>query len=112
MVSLAFMVAHSFYGIFRKWEEKFKYTWYNFFAIISFALLRSSCFNLRVYFRLFCPKTIIQMPSLIRKEKITCEKIVVPKLQETLLYVTRRDVQLEHRIVPIVPISPQKPRTI
>ena len=67
------MVAHSFYGTFRKWEEKFKYTWYKFFAIISFALLQSSCFNLHVYFRLFCQITVFEMPSLIRKEKVTCE---------------------------------------
>ena len=45
------------------------------------------------------------MPSMIRKEKITC-KIVVSKLQEPKLYVKRRDVQLEHCIVSDVPISP------
>ena len=67
------MVAHSLYEIFRKREEIFKYTWYKLFAIISFALLQSSCFNLHVYFRLFCPTTVIEMPSLIRKEKLTCE---------------------------------------
>ena len=67
------MVAHSFYGNFRKWEGKFKFTWYKFFAIISVALLQSSCFNLHVHFRLFCQTTIIEMPSLIRKEKVECE---------------------------------------
>ena len=67
------MVAHSVYGNFRGWEEKFKYTWYKFFAIISFALLQSSCFNLHVHFRLFCQAIVNEMPSLIRKEKITCE---------------------------------------
>ena len=39
-------------------------------------------------------------------------KNVVPKLQETILYVTRRDVQLEHCIVPNVPISPQNHKMI
>ena len=73
---------------------------------MSFALLLSSRLNLHVYFRLFCQITIFEMPLLIRKEIITCE-ICVPKLQETILYVTRRDVQLEHCIVPNVPISPQ-----
>ena len=34
-------------------------------------------------------------------------KPVVPKLQETILYGTRRDVQLEHCIVLNVPISPK-----
>ena len=67
------MVAHSFYGIFRKWKEKFKYTWYKLFALISFALLQSSCFNLHVHFRPFCQTTIFEMPSLIQKEKVTCE---------------------------------------
>ena len=46
---------------------------YKFFAIISFALLPSSRSNLHVYFRLFCQTTIFEMPSLIRKVKITCD---------------------------------------
>ena len=37
---------------------------------------------------------------------------MVPKLQETILYVTRKDVQLEHCSVLIVPISPQNPKVI
>ena len=68
------MVAFSFYGNIHLWEKLCKTTCYKFFAIISFALLPSSCFNLHVYFRLICPTNIIQMPSLIRKEKVTCEK--------------------------------------
>ena len=44
-----------------------------FFAIISFALLPSSCFNLHVYFRPICQTPIIEMPSLNRNEKVTCE---------------------------------------
>ena len=36
-------------------------------------MLLSSCFNLHVYFRLFCQTTIIELPSLIRNEKITCK---------------------------------------
>ena len=71
---LPFMVALSFYGIFRIWEKIFKNTCYKFFTIISFALLPSSRFNLHNYFRIFCQSAIIEMPSLIRKEKITCEK--------------------------------------
>ena len=67
------MVGLSFYGIFRKWGIYHKNTCCNFFTIISFALLLSSRFNLHVYFRLSCQKTIIEMPSLRRKEKITCE---------------------------------------
>ena len=43
------------------------------FSQFSFALLQSTCFNLHVYFRLFCQTTIIEMPSLIREEKVRCE---------------------------------------
>ena len=42
-------------------------------AIITFALLQSSRINLHVSFRLVCQTTNIEMPSLTRKEKITCE---------------------------------------
>ena len=73
MVSLAFYGCYFFYRFFHKWEEKFQYTWYKFFAISSFALLQSSFFNLHVFFRLFCQTTVIEIPSLIRKEKVTCE---------------------------------------
>ena len=70
---LPFMVGLSFYGNFRKWRIKCKNTCCNFFAIISFALLPSSCFNLHVYFRLICQTPNIEMPSLNRNEKVTCE---------------------------------------
>ena len=43
-------------------------------TIISLALLPSSCFNLHVYFTLLCQTPIIEMPSLNRNEKVTCEK--------------------------------------
>ena len=67
------MVALSFYGSFRIWENFCKNTCDKFFAIISFALLPLSLFNLQVYFRLFCRTTIIETTSLTRKEKITGE---------------------------------------
>ena len=70
---LPFMVALSFYGNFRRWDKNCKKSCYKFFAIISIALLPSSRFNLHVYLRLFYQTTIIEMPSLIRKEKVTCE---------------------------------------
>ena len=47
-----------------------------------------------------------------KKRKNLHVKIVVPKLQGTILYGTKRDVQLEHYIVPNVPISPQNPKMI
>ena len=70
---LPFMVALSFHGNFRRWDKNCKKSCYKFFAIISIALLPSSCFNLHVYLRLFCQTTIIEKPSLIRKGKVTCE---------------------------------------
>ena len=38
--------------------------------------------------------------------------IVVPKIQETILYGRRRDVQLEHCFVANVPVSPQNHKLI
>ena len=70
---LPFMVALPFHGIFRRWEKICKNTCYKFIAINSFLLLPSSRFNLHVCFRPFCQTTTIEIPSLIRKEKFTCE---------------------------------------
>ena len=67
---LPFIVALSFYEIYRIRE---KYAKIIFFSIISFALLPSSRFNLHVYFRQFCQTTFIEMPSLNRYEKVTCD---------------------------------------
>ena len=67
------MVDHSFNGNFRDWEEYFKYILYKFFAIISFPLLHSSCFNFCVHFRSICLTPFTQMSSLNRYEKVTCE---------------------------------------
>ena len=36
-------------------------------------MLPSNCFNLHAYFRLLCQTPIIEMPSLNRNEKVTCE---------------------------------------
>ena len=54
--------------------KKFEKHLIQIFRHYFFALLQSSCFNLHVYFRQFCQTTFIEMPSLIRKEKVTCEK--------------------------------------
>ena len=71
--NLAFYGCSFFFGNFRIWEKLCKITCYKFSAIFSFALLPSIRFNFHVYFRIICQTTIIEMPSLIRKEKITCE---------------------------------------
>ena len=67
------MVALSFNEIFRNWEKIFRNTFYEIFAIISFALLPSSRFSLHVYFRLLFQTPIFEKPSLNRNEKVTCE---------------------------------------
>ena len=70
---LPFMVAISFYGIFRKWRIYYKKTCYKLFTNIFFALLLSSRLNLHVYFRSNCQTPITEMLSLNRNEKVTCE---------------------------------------
>ena len=111
------MVRFAFYGCsFFLWNFPYigkicKNTCYTFSANISFALLPSSRFTLHVYFRLLCQTPIIEMPSLNRNEKVTCENCCT-KVQRLILRVIRRDVHLEHCIVPNAPISPQNPKTI
>ena len=100
---LPYTVALPFYGNFRRWEKNCENTCYKFFAISSFALPLSRRFNFHVYFRLFCQTTIIGMPSLIRKEKVTCENCGTQ---------TTRNKIVRHCIVLKVPISPQNPKTI
>ena len=51
------------------------------------------------------------MPSLVRKEKVACEHWE-PKLQETILYAAKRDVQLEPSTAPSVPTFQHCPRKI
>ena len=70
---LPFLFALSFMEFSVNGKIYLKNTFYKFFAIHSVALLPSSRFNRHIYFRPFRQTTIIEMPSLIRKEKITCE---------------------------------------
>ena len=107
---LPFMVAHSFYWIFRKRKEKINYTSYKFFAIFLFALLQSSCFNLHVYFRLFYQTTIIEMPSLIRK-KITRENCGTQNTRNSIVR-HKKSFSAVHCILLTLPIFPQNPKTI
>ena len=73
------MVSLAFYGFsFLLWNFPYmgkncKNSCNKLFAISSFALLPSNRFNLHVYFRLICQISIIEMPSLNRNEKVTCE---------------------------------------
>ena len=54
-------------------QKMCKNSCYKFFAISSFALLPSSRFSLHVCFRLNCQTENFEMPSFIRKEKVTCQ---------------------------------------
>ena len=71
---LPFMIASSFYGIFRVRENICKKTCYKFLAIVSVALPPSSRFNLQVFFRILCQTPFIEMLSLNRNEKVNCDK--------------------------------------
>ena len=55
---------------------------------------------------------LLLLKSFRLSEKKFHEKIVIPKLQKTILRATRRDVHLEHCIVLNVPISPQNHKLI
>ena len=70
---LLFMVALSFYGVFRSWEKYAEILAKIFSPYKSFALLPSSRFDLHVYFRLLCQTPIIEMFSVNRNEKVTCD---------------------------------------
>ena len=69
----------SFYGCsFLLWKFPYtgkncKYTCCKLSANISLALIPSSRFNIRVYFRLVCQIPIIEMLSLNRNEKVICD---------------------------------------
>ena len=67
------MVVLFFNGIFGIWQKKCKNTCNKFFAFIPFAMLLSSRFDHHVSFRLFGLIPIIEMPSLYRHEKVTCD---------------------------------------
>ena len=73
MVSLAFYVCSFLLWTFPYRGKYYKTNRRNFFANFSFALLQSSRFNLHIVFRLLRQTLIIEMTSLIRKEKVACE---------------------------------------
>ena len=79
------------------------------FAITSFSLPQSSCYELYFYFRNFSYKTITKnFPSNATKKSVV--KIVEHKLDEPFSDGTRGDIQLGCFILLSVPISQQLPR--
>ena len=86
-----------------------------------FATIFSPLFLLRCYRQVasiftFVPDYFVKLLLLKCLRSIETRKlhvrVVLPKLQNLILRVTRRDVQLEHYIVPNVPISPRNPKII
>ena len=82
------------------------------FAVLSFALLQSTCCKLSVLFRKTRYSPITWIPSFNRNEKYTWENCGTHILKNTILLVTSRDVLLGHFFVSSVPISPQNLKTI
>ena len=108
---LFFMVALSFYGIFRIWEKYAKIlatTFSPLFHLPSYRQVASIFTFISDYFvKLFLLKCLRSI-----KTRNLHVRTVVPKLQSLILRVSRRVVHLEHCIVPNVPISPENPKTI
>ena len=71
---LLFMIALTFYGIFRIWKKICKITCYNFFGhyFVCIATVKSLQFS-RILLRLLCQTPVIEMPLLNRNEKVTWE---------------------------------------
>ena len=67
------MIAPTVIGTSHIWEKLLSKTCFKFSATILFALLQSKIFNIDACFKSFFQTTIIEMPSLIRKEKFTSE---------------------------------------
>ena len=73
LVQLFFLVSIANYGLSFFGNNVLSNTCYIFSAIKLLVLLQSSCYNHKVYSRLFSWSPIFEMFSLIRKEKITWE---------------------------------------
>ena len=108
---LLFMVARSCYGVLRIWKNLYKDTCYQLVTTVSFAFRPSSRFNLHVYFRLFCQTPIIQMSSLNRNEKLTCENCGTRRTKLNLVRHKKR-CSFGQCIVPNNPILPQNRKMI
>ena len=70
---LPFMVALSFYGIFRLWGKLCKNTCYKFSPLFHLHCYRQVASIFTFFFRLLYEITTFEMPSLNRYEKGTCE---------------------------------------
>ena len=98
------MVGFSFYGIFWNFLVIKEYnitTLATKFSLLFFCIATINLLKLLRSFQIIL--FITNMPSVIRKEKKIHVRIVVPKLQQTILHDTKRDAQLEPCLAPSVP---------
>ena len=82
---LPFMVTVSFYGNFGSWKNFAKLLATIFSPLFHLHCYRRVAVNPNVYSRLFCQTPINEMPSLIRKEKITCENCVTQTTRNNIV---------------------------
>ena len=68
---------------------------------LHFPLLQSNRFNLHAYSRQFCQSLFIELPSLRRNEKFTCD-ICDTQTTSLILHVTKKVVLVVHCYVPSV----------
>ena len=105
------MVALLFIGNFRRWK-----TFWAKLAIHFLPLYLLHCYSHLASKFCFVPdrsvKQLIMKSLRYSKKKQTHVKIVVPKLQETVMYGNRRDSQLQPCILHSVPFSPLLPRMV
>ena len=107
------MVGLSFYGIFWEFlvigESNIKILATKFSPLFLFHCHNQVAKLFTLISRLFC---LLQKGHTLYEKKKLRVNIVEPKLQETILYATKRDVQLEPCIAPSVPTFQHCPRMI
>ena len=104
-----FMVGISIYGLSIYGKKVLVNIGYKPFAINFLALSQSSCFSFHVNFRLIWYTLYTDMSFLNRNEKLLV-KVVVPKLNDLILRVTKRGILLDPLHVLLVPTFQQTPK--
>ena len=105
------MVALPFYGIFRRRGKIAILLATNFSPLFHLHCYRQVAWLFTFIFDYFVKFLLLKCLRSIETRKLHV-RIVVPKLQNLSLPVTRSVVLLVHCIVPNVPISPQNPKMI
>ena len=109
------MVGISFYGIvwifLVNWDYNIKVLATNFSPLFLFHCY-SQVASIFTFISDYSVKLLLLKCLLQTDTRKLHVRIVVPKLQSSILRVTKRDVLLVHGIVPNVPVSPQNPKMI